>query len=223
MALALVAGAGTGLFTPAALAALPEPRRATSGCRRRPSLYGAIADLGFTAGPAIAAAVLLVFGGPRGLMIANGVTFAISAVVLACLRFGAAPARAERAAAPSLLREAREGLRVGRHAGHPDRARRVRGGALLRRRRSTSPSCRSPTDELDAGDVGYSVLVALFGLGFVAGSLSGSSGGEREAATSGATCSALLVMGAGFLASGRRAGARRGARRLRDRAASATG
>ena len=75
--LALLAGVGTGLFTPAALAALPslvEDRRLPAAT----SLFGAIADLGFIAGPAAAAAVLLV-GGPETILAANAIT-------LGCLR-----------------------------------------------------------------------------------------------------------------------------------------
>ena len=52
--LALLAGVGTGLFTPAALASLPslvEERRLPAAT----SLFGAIADFGFIAGPATAA------------------------------------------------------------------------------------------------------------------------------------------------------------------------
>src|SRR6202008_2364753 len=86
LALALVAGCGTGLYAPAALASLPG----LGGARRlpaAPSVYGAIADLGFAAGPALAAVVLL-FSSPESLTIANGGTFGISALVLARLRFG---------------------------------------------------------------------------------------------------------------------------------------
>jgi MFS family permease len=58
---AVLAGAGTALFTPATLAGLPS---LVSKARlpAATSLYGAIADLGFTAGPGIAAAFLIVAG-----------------------------------------------------------------------------------------------------------------------------------------------------------------
>lgn len=75
------------------------------------SLYGAIADLGHTVGPAIAAGLLVVTS-PETLMIANGVTFAVSAVLIARLSFGDRPSR-EESEAPrraSLLSEARSGL-----------------------------------------------------------------------------------------------------------------
>ena len=74
------------------------------------ALYGAIADLGFIVGPALAALVLL-FGGPEVILFANAATFALSALVLSRLRFGAAPRlEDESTARPGLLREAREGL-----------------------------------------------------------------------------------------------------------------
>src|SRR5215217_638284 len=84
MLLAAVAGAGTGLFNPAALAALPglvRKERLSSAT----ALYGAIADVGFIAGPAIAAAAFMI-GGAEGVLAGNAVTFGVSAVALACLR-----------------------------------------------------------------------------------------------------------------------------------------
>ena len=59
VALAVLAGAGTGIFTPAALAGLPS----LVAKKRLPaatSLYGAIADVGYTVGPALAAAAFVV-------------------------------------------------------------------------------------------------------------------------------------------------------------------
>src|SRR5215216_3692933 len=107
--LALLAGVGTGLFTPAALAALPslvEEQRLPAAT----SLFGAIADFGFIAGPAAAAAVLLV-GDPETILAANAITFALSALALGTMRFGEAPAGSElEGARPSVLRETREGL-----------------------------------------------------------------------------------------------------------------
>src|SRR4051812_15847579 len=89
LALAVLAGAGTALFRPAVLAALPSLVRR----ERAPaatSLYGAITDAGYTSGPALAAVGLLVFSA-EDLLFVNGVTFAISAVLLAGLSFGEVP------------------------------------------------------------------------------------------------------------------------------------
>ena len=95
VALALLAGAGTALFNPASLAAVPS----LVSAERLPAataLYGAITDLGFIVGPALAA-LLLLFGGPDVILYVNAGTFAVSALVLSRLRFGAAP-RATRSA-----------------------------------------------------------------------------------------------------------------------------
>jgi MFS family permease len=56
-------------------------------------------------------------------------------------------------------------------------------------------------DVLDSTDVGYSVLATAFGLGFIAGSLSGSRGGSPKLLKSRYQLG-LLVLGAGFLSSG---------------------
>src|SRR5215210_4718467 len=88
--LALLAGAGTGLFNPASLAAVPslvKPERLPAAT----AMYGAITDVGFIVGPALAA-LLLLFGGPEVILFANAATFVVSAIVLTRLPFGAAPA-----------------------------------------------------------------------------------------------------------------------------------
>ena len=65
--LALLAGAGTGLFNPASLAAVPSlVKPEPAACRD--ALYGAITDLGFIVGPALAA-LLLLFGGPEMILV----------------------------------------------------------------------------------------------------------------------------------------------------------
>src|SRR5829696_2654086 len=197
--LALLAGVGTGLFTPAALAALPslvEERRLPAAT----SLFGAIADFGFIAGPATAAAVLLV-GGPETILAANAVTFGISALALASLRFGAAPPGSELGPRPSLLRETRDGLVAS--AGMPG----LRiilvasGAALLFGAIFNVGQPLLARDELGSSDAGFAVLVTAYGLGFIAGTLSGSQGGRvsllRRRYLSGA-----FLMAVGFAASG---------------------
>ena len=61
------------------------------------ALYGAIADLGFIVGPALAAACFA-FGGPEVILSANAVTFAISALALACCASARPRGRAGRVA-----------------------------------------------------------------------------------------------------------------------------
>src|SRR5436190_22961520 len=109
LSLALLAGVGTALFRPAALAGLPtlvSPARLPAAT----SLYGAIIDAGYTAGPGIAAVLLVVFD-PSGIMWMNGVTFLVSALMLAPPRFGASQVSVDaRSRRRSLLCEAREGV-----------------------------------------------------------------------------------------------------------------
>lgn len=202
VALALLAGVGTGLFTPAGLAALPslvERRRLPAAT----ALYGAIADLGFTAGPAIAAGMLLL-GGPETIMLVNGATFAVSALVLASLRFGNAPGRAGRRSgrrAPSLLGDAREGMRAAAGLRGIRTVLVASSVALFFAGAFNVGELLFITDELGAGQSGFSLLVALFGAGFIVGSLAGSRGGALPDLKR-SYLLGLVVMGAGFLASG---------------------
>jgi Major Facilitator Superfamily len=196
--LALLAGCGTGLFTPAALASLPglvRPERLPAAT----SVYGAIADLGFTVGPAVAAIVLL-FGSPEQLTALNGATFGISALVLARLAFGGAPAGVEESRR-SLFAEAREGLAA--TAGMPGiRALLgVSAGALYFAGLFNVAELPFAEDILDSGDVGYSVLATAFGAGFISGSLTGSKG-AAPVVLKGRYGIGLLVLGAGFIATG---------------------
>ena len=106
IACALVAGIGTALFNPSALASLsqlapPEHRPAAM------SLYSALDDLGLTLGPALAGALLLVVD-PHILMAINAVTFTLSAGLLATLPLSA-PTRARPRG--SLLASMRAGAR----------------------------------------------------------------------------------------------------------------
>ena len=200
VALALLVGAGTGLFNPASLAAVPslvKPERLPAAT----ALYGAITDLGFIVGPALAA-LLLLFGGPEVILYGNAATFALSAVVLTQLRFGAAPPVEDASAPrPGLLREAREGLAmIARMVGI--RAVIVASAAmLLSAGLFNVAELPFATDELDAGDAGFGALTAVYGLGFVAGSLSGSRGGDA-AALKRRFLGGLAVVGVGFICCG---------------------
>jgi MFS family permease len=195
---ALLAGTGTAMFTPAALAALP-------GLVERPRLpaatstYGALADLGFTAGPGLAAVALL-FVSPEWLTAGNGLTFMVSALLLARLRFGAAPAAAD-GRRRSLLREAREGLRATAGMTGIRVILLASAAALFFAGLFNVAELPFAEDVLEAGDVGYSVLVAVFGAGFIAGSLSGSRGGAAPALKRRYGIG-LCVLGLGFMASG---------------------
>ena len=178
IAFAALAGAGTALFTPASLAGLPS-LVSKGRVPAATSIYGAISDLGFTAGPGLAA-VVLVLAGPEEILLLNGITFALSALVLARLPFGSRTGggvRADTRNRPSLLRETRDGLAT---------VARMRGirvviagstGALFFGGLFNVGELLFVTEDLDAGDAVYSIFVAVFGLGFVIGSLVGSRGG----------------------------------------------
>lgn len=199
--LAVIAGVGTGLFTPAALAGLPslvERKRLPAAT----AVYGAIADLGFTVGPAMAAGLLLL-GGSETILVVNAASFAVSGMVLSRLRFGAletSPVPGGRLAR-SLLGEAREGLIA------------TVGFVGLRTVLLTSAAALFfagifnvgellfVQGELGASGAGFSAVVALFGLGFMGGSLAGSGGGPLPSLKR-RYLGGLAVTGAGFLASG---------------------
>jgi hypothetical protein len=195
--LAVVAGVGTGLFTPAALASLPS-LVARQRLPAATAVYGAIADLGFTVGPAVAAGILLL-GGSETILFANAITFAISAVVLGRLHFGAlehSPASTGRLA---LLREARAGLVatvgfVGLRTVLVATA-----AALFFAGIFNVGELLFVQGELGASGAGFSAVVALFGLGFMGGSLAGSRGGPL-ALLKRRYLAGLAVTGAGFLA-----------------------
>lgn len=177
LAFALVAGAGTALFTPAALASLPSLVEAQ---RLAPAtaLFGAFADLGFTVGPALAAIGLLV-GGPESILLVNAVTFIASAAILARLRFGAVEEHGETGSQrKSLLGEAREGMGVARRLPLVRFVLIASGAVLLCAGIFNVAELPFVEDELGGNDAVFAILVGLFGLGFAGGSLLGSSGGD---------------------------------------------
>jgi hypothetical protein len=163
------------------------------------SVFGAIADLGFTAGPALAALGLLL-GSAEDLLIVNGITFAISAVLLWRIQFG--PRAVEGVGpGPSLWREMSDGIDAVRGMPGIRVIIAASAGALLCGGFFNVAELLFVTEDLGSDSAGYSILVALFGAGFVAGSLSGASGGpirhlKRRYVTG------VLLMGMGFLASG---------------------
>jgi MFS family permease len=177
VALALVAGIGTALFKPAVLAGLPslvDDERLPAAT----SLYGAIADLGHTLGPALAGAALLVTG-PRELLLANAITFAVSALLVAGVDLGAPASSAGRRA--SLFAEARDGVTVTLRI--PSVRTLLIGSSLavLAAGMTNVGELQLAKDSLHAGDAGFSIFVALSGIGIVAGSLAAAGGGEAAA------------------------------------------
>jgi MFS family permease len=107
IAAAALAGTGAALFSPAALAGVA---RLAPGDRRPAALglYGALDDIGLTAGPALAAGLFAVVPG-SALLGVNAATFALSAVLLA----GVGPrGTGERVEYRSLWTDLRVGLRA---------------------------------------------------------------------------------------------------------------
>ncbi len=199
VALAVIAGTGTALFTPAALASLPslvERRRLPAAT----SVYGAISDLGYTAGPALAGAMLLL-GGAEAIMAVNGATFALSAVVLALLRFGAAPAQSGTPAGGSILRAAAEGFRSARALPGVPTILVASSLAFFFVGLFNVAELLFAREVLGTSEAGFSLLVAVFGVGFIAGSLAGAEGGVLPELKR-RYLLGLALMGAGFLASG---------------------
>lgn len=202
LALATLAGIGTGLFTPPALASLPalvEKHRLPAAT----ALYGALADIGFTAGPVLAAALLLI-GGADGVMLFNAATFAASAAVLATLRFGSAgptDARGEIRPAAGLLRDAVEGLRAARAMPGLGTVLVASGAVLFFAGVFNVAELPFVEKELGGSDAAFALLVGTFGLGVFAGSVIGARGGSRRQ-LKGSYLFGLALTGFGLLLTG---------------------
>jgi MFS family permease len=166
---AALAGTGTALFSPAGLTGLG---RLAPGDRRPAALglYGALDDIGLTAGPALAA--LMLAGLPAAALLgANAVSFAISAVLIAGIREPGEVGEPARDRALSLLSDVRKGMRE--LSGRPE----VR---LLLMSSTGAVLCAGVTnvgevvlarEVLGLGGSGLAMLVAAAGLGTVLGSL----------------------------------------------------
>jgi MFS family permease len=202
LALAAVAGLGTALFRPAILAGLPTMVD-EDNLPAATALYGAINDLGHTVGPALAGAILLVAGAPA-VMFANGVTFALSALLVSSIEFGgvgSSRAGGERAGRSSLLAEAREGLSI--TMALPSLRTLLIGSsiAVLSVGMMNVGELQLAKNTLDAGDLGFSLLVVISGIGIVAGSLIATSGGSSHRLKR-RYLLGMLAMACGMLAAG---------------------
>ena len=176
LVVALLAGTGTALFRPAMLSAIPGLVSSERGPAAT-SAYGAVTDVGYTLGPALAAGVL-VFASPEGLLVANGATFLISAVLLGRLKFGPRAERDDGGEQGSLLTDTRSGIQAVMSMRPIAILVGLMGGAMLSGGVFNVVELPFADDTLDAGGSGYSALVAALGLGFLTGSLMGASGGS---------------------------------------------
>ena len=175
VALALVAGAGDGAVH-AGRARLTTFLVEKGRLPPATALFGTFSDLGFTLGPVLAA-VGLAFGGPELVLVVNAGTFAVSAVALGFLRFGAITDHGEVSAQrKSLLGAAREGMAVARRLPLVRFVLIASGALLFCAGIFNVAELPFVEDELGGGDVTFALLVGLFGLGFAGGSLLGSSG-----------------------------------------------
>ena len=190
--LAAVAGAGNGIFNPAALAGLPHltgRRHAAAGM----SLFSAISTIGKTLGPVVAAAVLL-GGGVELALAVNGASFLASALVLVTVDLGgetaAEPGVEEHEAPPRFSARAIPGF-----------ARIVVGssGAALFAGMANVAEPGFITKSLDAAAAGFSIMVGLYGIGVAVGSLAGSRGGD-DARLWMRYLAGILGIGAGYAA-----------------------
>src|SRR3954468_24856158 len=178
-AFAFVAGTATALYRPPALPALPSlvPEERLPAVT---SLYGSLTDVGRTAGPALAAVGFPLFGG-EGIMLANAVTFAISAVVLSTLSFGGSVAQEVDAGGErSFVREVRDGIALA-NSSPLVRSVVIASSAIILFASMLNVAELPLAHDLGAGASGFALLLAAQGVGVVAGSLSGARrGGLRE-------------------------------------------
>jgi len=196
--LALTAGAGVAISRCAVKAALPTlvaPDQRSVAT----ALWGASRDAGMTAGPGVAAILMLVVS-PELVLAANAATFATSALLLQRVDLG----RASLAAAGSAdrrfpLREATSAL-----GGLPDlRVVMIAGSAVaLAGGLINVAEPVLAVRGLAAGDSGYAVLVAVYGLGMLAGGWVNARCGNDLATLRRTWLAGMAVTGAGICATG---------------------
>jgi MFS family permease len=164
---AALAGTGTALFQPAALAGVSN----LGGEDHRPAalgLFGALDDFGLTVGPAIAAGLLTVTG-PIALLGVNAASFAVSAVLLAGV-----PGRGRRpqdVEYSSLWTDIRQGLRALSGRAEVRLLLLSSTAAVLFAGVTNVGEVLLARDVLGVGGSGLAALVTAHGLGTVLGSL----------------------------------------------------
>ncbi|GIK77160.1 MAG: permease [Actinomycetes bacterium] len=171
VALTFVAGAGESLFRPAILAGISDAVADDDGALAPvTSLYSAIEDLGNTLGPALAGAALLVIG-PAGVILINGMTFAISALLLVGVDLDRHRAdRPEGPGRPSLVAATGESFRALRGMSRVNAVIAASSLVLAFAAMINVAEVFLAKETLGAGDSGYSALVAIYGVGIVVGS-----------------------------------------------------
>jgi MFS family permease len=190
---AALAGTGAALFAPAALSGVTH----LAAGERRPAalgLFGALDDLGLTAGPALAAGLLAVVPA-AALLGVNAISFAVSALLLTSV--GPRGRSSERVEYRSLWTDLRDGLRV------------LGGRAEIRVLLASSTAAVLFAGVTNVGEVllardvlgttgsGLAALVAATGVGTILGSLAArfkSAWEWRRAYLAGLTCMAADLL-----------------------------
>ncbi len=201
-ALAFVAGAGESLFRPAILAGIADSVRDEDGSLAPvTSLYSAIEDLGNTLGPALAGAALLVIP-PGGVILVNGMTFAVSALLLVGVDLDRHRSeRPEGPARPSLLAATGAGVQALRGMPRVNIVIAASSLALAFAAMINVAEVLLAKETLAAGDSGYSALVAVYGVGIVVGASLVSRvgrGGEMRLLIGGILLFGIATVGSGL-------------------------
>src|SRR5579864_322047 len=178
--LVLLAGVGTAMFRPAINAALPgmvPPQRRS----QLVALFYASVNTGLMLGPALTAGMLL-FTTPQVVLVANGLTFVASALLLGRLDLGPhaeEAADSDGVASGSLWAQTGAGVRA---VAETPGLGVLMGVAALVVLTGAMFNVLAPllaTGPLRAGGSGYSVLMALYGTGMVAGSWANARAGSE--------------------------------------------
>jgi len=184
VAFALLAGVGTALFRPAINAALPGMVPPEHRSQLTAMFYASI-NTGLMLGPAFAAGLLLLTTASVVLVL-NAISFAVSAVLLAGVDLGPSSASAgevEAAADESLpgsvWADTRDGARAALALPGVPVLMGVGALVVLTGAMFNVVAPLLATGPLHAGGSGYSVLMALYGLGMVAGSWTNARAGSN--------------------------------------------
>lgn len=194
VALALLAGVGSALFSPAVLSGLGgvfDERRLP----RAVALFSAIDEGGMLVGPLVAAG-LLAFGSPESVMGLNAVSFVVSALLISgvALRPGGGTGDGLTTATWSGLRRLAALPSVGRLVA-------ISTLAVLSVGMVNVAEVIFALKELHAGAFGLSLLVAAMGTGVTIGALAGMRSGDR-AAWLRRYLAGLLLMGSTLVVAG---------------------
>ncbi len=203
VALALLAGVGTALFRPAVNASLPtlvEPDQRSAAT----ALYGALQNVGMTLGPAVCGLVLI-FGPATWLLLANGATFVISAVLLSGVPLGRArdgDSAVSQERGRSAWQEAKEGARYAKGEQPVGVLILIGAMTVLCAAMINVAEPLLAIGPLHAGSSGFSTLIVLYGVGLVAGAAYAARLGSRAGVLRTHFLAGVAASGLAMLASG---------------------